>query len=435
MRRLAIVVAALGACGGNHDKQDAGPTCIAPCDGAMAFDAPPLDAPALLVDATPLPACTPKAGGNLAPRKIGTVSGGAMLATSPPGDGRLFVVEQGGRLRIFEAEALKPTPFLDISNTIVAGGEQGLLGLAFHPSYGFNGKFYVFYTAQNPNAGDAYVDVLAQYSVSATDPNVADPASGQIILSIPDFASNHNGGMIEFGADGFLYIGTGDGGGGGDPKRNGQNKNALLGKILRIDVDHPAGGKPYGIPSTNPFAAGGGAPEVWIYGVRNPWRWSFDRANGDMWIGDVGQGVTEEIDVLRAGQQAGANLGWSAFEGTACCATQADRCTQTAPFQACDMTGITFPQDQRSHASGWFAIIGGQVYRGSCYPDLVGWYFYTDNQHKTIAKAQLQANGTLTIIDLTGTFPAGPSSIHADARGELYETDVSGNVWALEAAP
>jgi len=434
MRSLGFLVAAIAACGGNNDKQDAGPPCVAPCDGAMALDAP-ADSPPLLHDAAPLPACTQKSGANIAPRKIGTVNGSPVLATSPPNDGRLFVVEQGGLLRIFENEVLKPTPFLDIANSIVAGGEQGLLGLAFHPNYAVNGKFYVFYTAQNPNAGDAFVDVLAQYTVSATDPNVADPASGQIILSIPDFASNHNGGMIEFGADGFLYVGTGDGGGGGDPKRNGQNKNALLAKILRLDVDHPAGGKPYGIPAGNPFAGGGGAPEVWIYGVRNPWRWSFDRANGDMWIGDVGQGVTEEIDVLKAGQQAGVNLGWSAFEGTACCATQSDHCTQTAPFQACDMTGIQFPQDARSHASGWFAIIGGQVYRGACYPDLVGWYFYTDNVHKIIAKAQLQANGTLTVVDLTGTFPASPSSIHADARGELYETDTSGGVWALEAAP
>ena len=431
MRSLAFLLAAATACGGNNDKQDAGPTCTAPCDGPMAQ----LDAPPLLHDSAPLPACTQKSGSNIAARRVGTVSGSAVLATSPPNDGRLFVVEQSGRIRIFENEVLRPTPFLDIANTIVAGGEQGLLGLAFHPNYAVNGKFYVFYTAQNPNPGDAFVDVLAQYTVSTTDPHAADPASGQILLSIPDFASNHNGGMIEFGADGFLYVGTGDGGGGGDPKRNGQNKDALLAKILRLDVDHPANGKPYGIPAGNPFAAGGGAPEVWIYGVRNPWRWSFDRGTGDMWIGDVGQGVTEEIDVLKAGQQAGVNLGWSAFEGTACCATQGDHCSQQPPFQACDMTGIQFPQDSRSHASGWFAIIGGQVYRGSCYPDLVGWYFYTDNQHKVIAKAQLQSNGTLTVQDLTGTFPASPSSIHADARGELYETDTSGGVWALEAAP
>ena len=434
MRSLAIAALTFAACGGNNDKQDAGvPPCTAPCD---APPQPAIDAPPLAIDAAPQATCTPVSGSTVTARKIGKVSGSAVLATSPPGDGRLFVVEQGGGIRIFENEMLKPTPFLDISASIVAGGEQGLLGLAFHPSYATNKKFYVFYTAANPApGGDAYVDVLAEYSGSANDPNVADPASGKIVLSIPDFASNHNGGMIEFGADGFLYLGTGDGGGGGDPKRNGQNTNALLAKMLRIDVDHPANGKPYGIPAGNPFAAGGGAPEVWIYGLRNPWRWSFDRANGDLWIGDVGQGVTEEVDVLKAGAQAGKNLGWSAFEGNACCATQGDHCTQSPPFQACPTAGIQFAQDNRSHASGWFAIIGGQVYRGSCYPDLVGWYFYTDNGHGGMAKAQLQPSGALTIMDLPGTFPSSPSSIHADSRGELYETDTSDNVWHIEAGP
>ena len=431
MRRIALVLL-LVACGGNDDKKMDAAVCTAPCDAPIV----PVDAPPLATDAAPFAPCTPIAGSTVKARKIGTVSGGAILATSPPGDGRLFVIEQNGRIRIFENEVLKPTPFIDISSTIVAGGEQGLLGLAFHPQYATNGQFYVFYTATNPVAGgDAFVDVLATYKGSASDPNVADPASGQIVLSIPDFASNHNGGMIEFGSDGFLYIGTGDGGGGGDPQRNGQNKNALLGKMLRIDVDHPAGGKPYGIPTGNPFAAGGGAAEVWMYGLRNPWRWSVDRANGDMWIGDVGQGVTEEVNVAKAGAQAGVNFGWSAYEGNACCMTQADKCTQTGTQQPCNMTGIQFPQDTRSHASGWFAIIGGQVYRGACFPDLVGWYFYTDNGHGGMAKAQLQANGSLTVVNLTGTFPSSPSSLHADARGELYETDTAGGVWAIEAGP
>ena len=430
---LSHALGTLAACGENSDKKDAGvPPCTAPCDAPAI----PADAPPLATDAAPQAACTPVSGSTVTARKIGKVGGSAVLATSPPGDGRLFVVEQDGGIRIFENEMLKPTPFLDISASIVAGGEQGLLGLAFHPSYATTKKFYVFYTATNPVAGgDAFVDVVAEYSVSANDPNVADPASGKIVLSIPDFASNHNGGMIEFGADGFLYIGTGDGGGGGDPRRNGQNTNALLGKILRIDVDHPAGGKPYGIPAGNPFAGGGGAPEVWIYGVRNPWRFSFDRANGDLWIGDVGQGVTEELDVLKAGAQAGKNLGWSAFEGNACCATQSDRCTQSAPFQACPTSGIQFAQDNRSHASGWIAIIGGQVYRGACYPDLVGSYFYTDYGHAGLSRAKLQADGSLMVVDLPGTFPTSPSSLHADSRGELYETETNGNVWHLEAHP
>jgi glucose/arabinose dehydrogenase len=425
----------LVACGGNKDKPDDAAACTAPCDAPIT---PPADALVLTTDAAPLTPCTPISGSNVKARKIGSVSGGAILATSPPGDGRLFVIEQAGGIRIFENETLKPTPFIDLSNFLVSGGEQGLLGLAFHPQYAVNRKFYVFFTATNPNTADTgnpWVDVLESFTGSATDPNVADPASGTIILSIPDFASNHNGGMIEFGADGYLYVSTGDGGAGGDPHRNGQNKNALLAKILRLDVDHPANGKPYGIPSDNPFAAGGGAPEVWIYGVRNPWRWSFDRGTGDMWIGDVGQGVTEEVNVLLAGHQAGVNLGWSVYEGATCCAMQGDRCTQTAPFQTCDPTGIQFPQDMRTHSTGWTALIGGQVYRGACFPDLTGWYFYTDNGLGKMSKAQLQSNGTLTVVNLTGTFPASPSSLHADSRGELYETDTAGGVWAIEAGP
>jgi glucose/arabinose dehydrogenase len=434
MRRLASIALLLTACGGNKGKPDDAPVCTGPCDAPAV----PSDAMMLATDATPLTPCTPISGTTVKTRKIGTVSGGAILATSPPNDGRLFVIEQAGGIRIFENEVLKPTPFLDVSSLIVAGGEQGLLGLAFHPHYATNGLFYIWYTATNPDTADTanpWVDVLASYTGSTGDPNVADPTSGKIIISIPDFASNHNAGMIEFGADGFLYVSTGDGGSGGDPHRNGQNKNVLLAKILRIDVDHPANGKPYGIPSDNPFATSGGAPEVWIYGVRNPWRWTFDRATGDMWIGDVGQGVTEEVNVLLAGHQAGVNLGWSAFEGTTCCATQADKCTQTPPQQACDTTGIQFAQDMRTHASGWDAVIGGQVYRGACFPDLVGWYFYTDNVFGKLSKAQLQSNGTLMIVNLTGTFPTGPSSIHADSRGELYETDVTGGVWAIEAGP
>jgi glucose/arabinose dehydrogenase len=428
MRRFAVCVLVVAGCGSSDkDKIDAAPTgcTTAPCDAPAT-----VDAPALATCAAPV------SGSTIVPRKIGTVNGPTTLATSPPSDPRLFVIEQNGRIRIFKNEQLVDAAFLDISDIIVAGGEQGLLGLAFHPNYAQNHKFYVDYTAANPTSGgDAFVDVIAEYTTSATDPDVAVPTSGKILISISDFASNHNGGMLEFGSDGFLYISTGDGGNAGDPNRNGQNKNALLAKILRIDVDHPSGTKPYGIPTDNPFAAGGGAPEVFVYGLRNPWRWSFDRATGDMWIGDVGQNITEEVDVLVKGKQAGMNLGWSAFEANACCATQSDKCSQSGAQQACDKTGLFFPQDTRAHSTGWNAIIGGQVYRGSCFPDLVGWYFYTDNGHGGLSKAKLNPDGSLEIHDLTGTFPASPSSIHADARGELYETDTSGNVWALEATP
>ncbi|HEX8110582.1 MAG TPA: PQQ-dependent sugar dehydrogenase, partial [Kofleriaceae bacterium] len=367
------------------------------------------------------------------------VTGGAVLVTAPPGDDRLFVVEQRGAIRIYRGEVLAPQPFLDLSaaagGPVVAGGELGLLGLAFHPDYAHNRALFVFYTAHKlGDPAHPYMDVVARYQASAADPDRADP-TGHVVLAIDDFAATHNGGMIEFGPDGYLYIGTGDGGGEGDPARTGQDPSARLGKLLRIDVDHPAPGLAYGIPPDNPFATGGGAPEVFALGLRNPWRWSFDRATGDLWIGDVGEAQVEEVDVLLAGSQRGANLGWSMFEGASCCMTQPDHCRQQAPQQPCDPAGQRFALDQRSHADGWQAIIGGQVYRGTCYPDLAGWYFYTDNVRGGLAKARLTALGTLEVVDLPGAFPASPSSLHADARGELYETDTAGNVYHLEAGP
>ncbi|MDQ3366600.1 MAG: PQQ-dependent sugar dehydrogenase [Myxococcota bacterium] len=383
-----------------------------------------------------LPRCaTPIAGSTVTMRKIGTVVGAAMLATSPPNDPRLFVIEQRGAIRIFNDEQLLPDPFIDLSadngGPVLAGGEQGLLGLAFHPQYATTGQFFVFYTTRT---GGGLRDVVARCTASAATPDRADPACVEV-LSIPDFAGNHNGGMLEFGADGLLYIATGDGGGGGDPQRTGQDPDALLGKILRIDVDAKAAGKEYGIPTTNPFAAGGGAPEVFILGLRNPWRFSFDRETGDLWIGDVGQGQIEELTVLRPAQQRGANLGWSMYEGEGCCATQADRCSQSGTQYPCDPNGKVFPQDSRTHDDGWISIIAGQTYRGSCYPDLVGWHFYTDYGKGGLVKARLQADDTLEIVDLPGSFPGSPSSLHEDARGEIYETDTNGNVWHLEAAP
>ncbi len=426
MRRCLLVACVVA--GGCKDKKPAPVTH----DDAVVVDlaTPPADAP-------PLIACTPRAGSNVTVRKIGTVAAGAMLATSPPGDGRLFVVEQTGALRIFEQEQLAAAPFLDLSadagGPVLAGGEQGLLGLAFHPNYAVNRQFYVYYTARNPDQPsdphNPYIDTVVRYTSSATDPSVADLASATTILTIPDYASNHNGGMLEFGGDGYLYVSTGDGGGGGDPDHNGQNPRTLLGKMLRIDVDHPSNGRPYGIPGDNPFANGvDGAPEVFIIGLRNPWRWSFDRATGDMWIGDVGQGALEEIDVLEAGQQAGKNLGWNLYEGSAC----------YQPAQPCSPEGMTMPVEERAHATGWRAIIGGQVYRGACFPDLQGWYFYDDNNKARLVKARRNPDKTLEIVELpqpVGLWPASPASLHADARGELYLTTTSGDVYAIESGP
>jgi glucose/arabinose dehydrogenase len=376
----------------------------------------------------------PTPGKTVEMRLVAQVQNAAMLVTSPPRDLRLFVVEQRGAIRIIDDGVVLPEAFLDLSadvgGPVIAGGENGLLGMAFHPQYATNGQFFVTYTARladDPMNGQR--DALVRCTVSATDPNKADLATCTDVLNIPDFAGNHNGGMIEFGPDGYLYWATGDGGGGGDPNKNGQaledgnplpNTKALLGKMLRLDVDNKSAGLEYGIPADNPFANGGGKPEIFIVGIRNAWRWSFDRMTGDMWIADVGQGRIEEVTVLRPNQQNGANLGWSTWEGSECFA--GGTCT----------TAQIVPQDERLHSDGWTSITGGQVYRGGCFPDLQGTYFYTDYDDRgRLSTATLNEDDSLTITDLAGTYPARGASIHEDAGGELYETDTSGNVFQL----
>jgi len=223
------------------------------------------------------------------------------------GSNRLFIIEQTGKIRILKDGLLLTAPFLDITDRVGSNGsERGLLGLAFHPNYAQNSNFSVNYTDKAGNT------VIARFSVSKNDPNQADPNSEFRLLHIQQPYPNHNGGEVDFGPDGFLYLGLGDGGSQGDPHGNGQSLNTLLGKILRIDVDH---GQPYAIPSDNPFAKGGGKPEIWAYGLRNPWRFYFDRQTGDLYIGDVGQDLWEEIDFLPAGTPGGTNFGWNYFEG------------------------------------------------------------------------------------------------------------------------
>ncbi len=414
MRNTALVLVLAAACGGGGSSSGKKDAATKPIDGADG-------------DAPPAVACDPAASANIKLREIGHLGDAALLVTSPPDDDRLFVLERQGRIRIFDNEQLLPTAFLDVTGAagFAAGGERGLLGLAFHPDYANNRQFYVFYTTGNAN-------VLAKYTASATDPNQADP-NGEILISIPDFASNHNGGMMEFGPDGYLYIGTGDGGNGGDPQRTAQDPDRLLGKILRIDVNTTSGDKPYGIPAGNPFASGGGAPEVFILGLRNPWRWSFDRANGDLWIGDVGQDQIEELTVLKAGDQAGKNLGWSKYEGTRCYGN----------YTPCNdgennSNGFTGPQFTRTHAQGWNSIIGGQVYRGTSFPGLRGCYFTTDYGAHPIVRAKLEADGTLTTAELdppASGWPTSPASLHADSRGELYLTTETGYIYQVEAGP
>lgn len=421
MRHVALATI-LAACGGGDSKtQDA---------------SGPQDAPGATVDAPPLTACTPVNGTNVKTRLVDEFTGSALLVTAPPNDGRLFVVSQDGRILIVENDQLRTTPFLDISETnLASGGERGLLGLAFSPNYPTDRAFYVMYTTTS-------ADVVARFHASATDPYVADGNAGEIILSIPDFASNHNGGMIEFGKDGYLYIGTGDGGGGSDPRLTGQavtrsaNTEPLLGKILRIDVNTTSGVKNYGIPDGNPFKTSGGEPEIYVIGLRNPWRWSFDRETGDMWIADVGQGGQglpagiEEVTVLKAGQIAGKNLGWSMYEASRCFGSITGNYT-------CSTAGMTMPQIERSANQGWRAIVGGEVYRGTCYPDLVGTYFFTDHTRGGMSKATMSGD-TVTATELptpTGGWPTGMSSIHSDARGELFITTTQGRIYQIEAGP
>ena len=272
---------------------------------------------------------------------------------SPPGDSRLFIVEQAGRIRIVKNGQALSEPFLDIADRVRSGGEQGLLSVAFHPDYRTNGYFYVNFTDRS---GDTRVE---RFKVSA-NPDVADPASSKLVIGIDQPYANHNGGLVMFGPDGMLYVGMGDGGSGGDPHGNGQNRNALLGKILRLDVSS----EPYGIPVGNPRT--GGRAEIWAIGMRNPWRFAFDRQTGLLYVADVGQNEIEEIDVESA-TEPGLNYGWNIMEG--------DHCYRSS---SCDREGLVMPKVTYNHSGGACSVTGGFVYRGRRIPSLAGHYFYSD---------------------------------------------------------
>lgn len=283
----------------------------------------------------------------------------ALFVTAAPGrPNRLYVVQQSGRIRILDRGRLRSEAFLDLSGRISSGGERGLLGLAFHPGYARNGRFFVDYTDRN---GDTRIVEFRRASANRAR------TSGRTLLTIRQPYANHNGGHLAFGPDGLLYIGTGDGGSGGDPEGNGQDRSTLLGAILRIDVDRRSGGRPYGIPAGNPFARGGGAPEIYAYGLRNPWRFSFDRNRGDLWIGDVGQSSIEEIDYRPRGRGAGANFGWNAFEGRS-------RYPGGGPLRG---SRHVPPVAQYTHSAGC-SVTGGYVYRGTRAGALRGRYVYAD---------------------------------------------------------
>lgn len=334
------------------------------------------------------------------------------VAISNAGDSRLFIVEQAGRIHIIDSTGNRISkPFLDITGQVTSdGNEQGLLGLAFHPEYATNGLFFVNYT------GPGGATVISRFMVQETNPDLADPASESIILGIPQPFQNHNGGDIKFGPDGYLYIGTGDGGSGGDPGNRAQDPSSLLGKMLRIDID---GGDPYVIPENNPFVDDTTTrDEIWALGLRNPWRFSFDRTTGDLWIGDVGQNEIEEIHFQPSTSMGGENYGWRCYEGNSI-------------YNSAGCLGFdhyVFPVYQYLHdALGGCSVTGGYVYRGSEYPTLAGQYIFSD--YCTDRIWSLEDSSGTWILSGTVRFPGnGFSTFGEDRNGTLYVAGLSSGV-------
>lgn len=344
------------------------------------------------------------------------------VAVTHAGDSRLFVTLRPGRIVIVQGESLLPQPFLDIRDRVNSNGfEQGLLSVAFHPRYSENGFFFVNYTNLAGNT------VIERYQVSAGNPNQADLGSRRTLMTIEQPFNNHNGGQIQFGPDGYLYIGMGDGGGAFDQACRAQKTDTLLGKMLRIDVDQNVGTAPfYGIPADNPFRGPGDpADEVWATGLRNPWRFSFDRETGDLWIGDVGQAQREEIDFQSAGSAGGQNYGWKVMEGTRC--SNRDNCPASVP--ACDSPAFTDPVLEYDHEAGC-SVTGGYVYRGASLPQLRGTYFFGDFCTGQIWGAARQGNGFVVrrLAETVGSF----TSFGENQAGELFLVTLTGRLLRLE---
>ena len=336
------------------------------------------------------------------------------MASPKDGTNRIFVIEQRGKIKIIKNGIVNPIPFLDVSEKIdplnIAYSEKGLLGLAFHPMNKTNGRFFIYYSAPCSEKIFDHKSILAAYKVSATNSDIAD-VKEEILIEIYEPESNHNGGCLQFGKDGFLYIGVGDGGGAGDAhgaSGNGQNLNTLLGKILRIDVDSK---NPYAIPADNPFAGRQDAkPEIYAYGLRNPWRFSFDRATGKLYCGDVGQDKFEETDIIEKGR----NYGWRTMEGVHC----------FNPSSNCKTDGLTLPIDEYNHQTG-ISICGGYVYRGHKFPSLQGYYIFGDWTGKLFyLKQDKNNNWNRGEIYLDGSssneIGAKLNSLGEDENGELY---------------
>ncbi|HVD60794.1 MAG TPA: PQQ-dependent sugar dehydrogenase [Gemmatimonadaceae bacterium] len=372
----------------------------------------------LLLLALAIPACSDSSGptGETPPldlalgvQEIATGLSNPLYLASPTDDSRLFVVEQPGRIRIIKNGQLLATPFLDITSRVSSGGERGLLSVAFHPSYATNGFIYVNFTDL---AGNTRVE---RFTVSS-NADVANAASSKLILTQTQPFANHNGGLNLFGPDGMLYIGLGDGGSGGDPFGNGQNLGTLLGKILRIDVDH---GDPYAIPADNPFVTRAGARgEIWAYGLRNPWRFAFDRLAGLLYVADVGQDRFEEVNVV-VSSRSGVNYGWNVMEGQSCYTTS-----------SCSQTNLEIPPLVYDHASGC-SIIGGYVYRGTVITPLVGRYFYSDYCNGFLKSFRYENGQALEQKTWDIGSIGNVTSFGQDAAGELYITTATGKVYKI----
>jgi len=415
-----LILPSTVACGGGGDS--------APVDGAPVDGRPvPVDASA---PADARPGCQPISGVSaLALEEVARGLDVPLVATVPPGDTRIFVVEQPGRIVILEQGRPRDTAFLDIHTEVESGGEQGLLGVAFHPDYATNKRFFVYYTAHD------YALTIAE--LKATDANVADPGSRKTLLSIPhpDFG-NHNGGWLEFGPDGFLYAATGDGGAGGDPNGNAQNKDVLLGKMLRLDVSTPGR---YTIPPSNPFAgAVAGADEIWAYGLRNAWRNSFDTRTGDLYIADVGQNYAEEVNVQPRGNAGGRDYGWDILEGSSCYNDD----DPSTPLPSCNRAGRTLPVYEYKHqdfASSSASLTGGMVYRGCRMPELAGTYFFADAVNSFLRSFRWDGSDGMTAFKDHGAFgdqlDGGVYSFGRDADGELLVLTGNGKILRIVPKP
>jgi glucose/arabinose dehydrogenase len=404
MRLLLFILsgALLAACGGGGGGS-----------GTSGAGAPMLPPP----PQTPPPVSPPPAALTLQLAPFASNLASPTFLTAPPGDARQFIVERAGRILLMQNGALLPQPFLDLRTSTDVAGEAGLLSMAFDPGYASNGRFYVY------RVDTSHDIVVERYTVSS-DANRADAASGITIIRIPHPTFiNHYGGLVAFGPDGYLYLGTGDGGSAGDPNGNAQNLGSLLGKLLRLDVSNASAAMPYQIPSTNPYRNQAGArPEIWAYGLRNPWRFTFDGER--LYIADVGQALHEEIDV-EAAAQGGLNYGWNRMEGSACYGSS-----------TCDQSGLVLPVLDYTHAGAGnpCSITGGYVYRGAAIPELAGRYFYSDYCAGFLRSFLLDGRNASEQRDWNIVKPGQVISFGRDGQGELYVLTTNG-IWKIVKAP